>query len=350
MEVYKIYLIGVAASVISLIATIFNSNGILLFYIVSSLIVIVTSIQLSIAQHNKYNKEVINMCFDNGKINEPVVSELNAKYKKIAKVSLRILVIEAVLSLYPFVFMSYPVCMVFHKMGIWMWRFSGHSAVNWLCGISLIAILLEIWYHSITLKSSNYAMGLATEHRKILKMKEDLARSMEEEKAKKEAKKKEYRKQMSLFTSQYGSITKTIRIHNGVQAINNEIHVFESSKHIAINGNIYSFNDILSCTFTDSPRTIKGKITSETKTRTGSTLGRAIVGDIVAGPAGAIIGGSTAKKDTVYHQEEDKVVHDYTVIINVNSLTCPVIRISTGDNGTLTNEIVGLMNVVIMRK
>lgn len=128
------------------------------------------------------------------------------------------------------------------------------------------------------------------------------------------------------------------------------IFVHEHSKKVFIQGKLYDFKEIMNCTFTDSPTIIKGKVTSTTKSSTGSTVGRAIVGDIVAGPAGAIIGGTTGKKTTEFHQENDKVVHYYTVVINVDSISSPIVRIYTGSDGKLTNEIVGLMNVIIARK
>ena len=132
--------------------------------------------------------------------------------------------------------------------------------------------------------------------------------------------------------------------------LNSEIHVYESSKKVFILGKEYSFKDVISCTFSDNPRIVKGKITAVTKSKNGNVIGRAIVGDVVAGPAGAIIGGTTAKKNTEYIQEDDKTIHDYTVIINMNSIAEPIIRIHTGEDGKLTNEIVGLMRVIISRK
>jgi len=131
---------------------------------------------------------------------------------------------------------------------------------------------------------------------------------------------------------------------------NSEIHVYEKNKKVFIMGKDYSFRDIISCTFSDNPRIVKGKVTAITKSKNGNVIGRSIVGDVVAGPAGAIIGGTTAKKHTEYIQEDDKTVHDYTVIININSISEPIIRIHTGRDGKLTNEIVGLMNVIISRK
>lgn len=60
--------------------------------------------------------------------------------------------------------------------------------------------------------------------------------------------------------------------------------------------------------------------------------------------------GVTAKKSTVMNQKNDILVHDYTVIINVNSLSEPIIRIPLGDDINMVDDIVGLMNVIISRR
>ncbi len=128
------------------------------------------------------------------------------------------------------------------------------------------------------------------------------------------------------------------------------IHVHENKKQVYLKGKMYNFKDFISVTFTDSPTTIKGKTTATTRSSTGSTVGRAIVGDVIAGPAGAIIGGTTGKKTTEFHHENDRVIHDYTVVVNINSISTPILRINTGADGKTTNEIVGLINVIIARR
>jgi len=174
---------------------------------------------------------------------------------------------------------------------------------------------------------------------------ERLQKNREEElKAKTEA----YNNQMQQFLTLNGTPDKTIILEK--LDLSSEIHVYEKSKKVFVLGKEYAFKDVISCTFSDSPRIVKGKITAVTKSKNGSVIGRSIVGDVVAGPAGAIIGGVTAKKNTEYIQEDDKTIHDYTVIINMNSISDPIIRIHTGEKGRLTNEIVGLMNVIISRK
>lgn len=74
---------------------------------------------------------------------------------------------------------------------------------------------------------------------------------------------------------------------------------------------------------------------------------RAVVGDIVGGSAGAVIGGATAKKETTFTQQDDTIIHSYTIIINIKDLVKPVISINLGSNGITANEIEGLINAVI---
>ena len=182
----------------------------------------------------------------------------------------------------------------------------------------------------------------------------------EKEREKKKLKwREEKEERLKARTEEYNAIKEKFLTTNGTPDksiiierldLNSEIHVYEISKKVFILGKEYGFKDVISCTFSDNPRVIKGKITAVTKSKNGSVIGRSIVGDVVAGPAGAIIGGTTAKKHTEFHQEDDQTIHDFTVIINVNSISEPIIRIHTGRDGKLTNEIVGLMNVIIARK
>ena len=115
-------------------------------------------------------------------------------------------------------------------------------------------------------------------------------------------------------------------------------------------GKEYSCKDVLACSVSNQERIVKGNIISVTESNNGSVAGRAIIGGIIAGPAGAIIGGSTADKRTEISQDDDKVVRDYTVNITMNSIYDPIINIHTGENVKLTNEVVCLMNVIISNK
>ncbi len=124
--------------------------------------------------------------------------------------------------------------------------------------------------------------------------------------------------------------------------------IFAETKKIWILGKAYDFKDIIGCSLSDNSHIEKGKVTYETKTSTGSMLGRAVVGGVLTGGVGSVIGGATAKKNTVaVPQGFDKVIHDYTVLVNINSLTTPIVRISCGSNGGKVNDIVAIINVII---
>lgn len=203
----------------------------------------------------------------------------------------------------------------------------------WIAGVGFVIILIIAGF------SAN------------AKAKEVKAKEEEKKKREKEALEEkigQYNIDKQTFIENNGTPDKSIKIKE--YDLDSEIHVYEKSKKVFIGKKEVDFKDIMSCKFTDNPRVIKGKISSTTTSDTGSTIGRSIVGGAVAGPAGAIIGGTTSKKHTEYTQGEDKTIHDYTVIINVNSISEPIIRINTGEDGKLTNDIVGLMNVIITRK
>lgn len=181
------------------------------------------------------------------------------------------------------------------------------------------------------------------------KERKELAEQQRKEReAKIKLKTDEYSKLKQEFIDKNGEPDKTIILKE--LDINSEINVFENNKKVFILGKEYSFNEIISCQLSDNSKVVKGKITAVTKSKNGNVIGRAIVGDLVAGPAGAIIGGTTASKKTEYIQGSDKTVHDYTVIVNVDNISEPIVRIHTGGKGELTNEILGLFNIIISRK
>ena len=156
-----------------------------------------------------------------------------------------------------------------------------------------------------------------------------------------------YSASRKVLIDKYGEPTKTISLK--ASDLEQEIIAFEASKRIWICGKDFSMNDILGCSLEDNHKVIKGEVTSTTQTKNGNMVKRAVVGNILLGGAGAVIGGSTAGKTTITTQGDDTVQHDYTVIINVDSLSNPILRIHVGRDEVLANEIVGLMNVIVNR-
>ena len=93
--------------------------------------------------------------------------------------------------------------------------------------------------------------------------------------------------------------------------MNNELIVFDKAKILWLCGHKIPIDDIISFVIDDESVIQKGQITAVTSTNTGSMAGRSITGALLGGEAGAIIGGATAKKETVFKHENDKIIHDY---------------------------------------
>lgn len=152
------------------------------------------------------------------------------------------------------------------------------------------------------------------------------------------------------FAKQYGNEKLKIIDDLSLSTVNSldYLYVFQQTETLIINNNPYKFNDILDYDIEDTPTTKTGNV-STTKSNTGSMIGRAIVGDLVAGQAGAIIGGSTGKKTTIT-TGEDNLIHNYTINITINNLKKPIESINTKNDSKATSEIVSILNIILNNK
>ena len=132
--------------------------------------------------------------------------------------------------------------------------------------------------------------------------------------------------------------------------INNELIVFDKAKKLWLCGHEVSIDDINSFVIDDESTIQKGQITAVTSTDTGSMAGRSIAGALIGGEAGAIIGGATAKKQTVLKQENDKIIHDYALVVNIRDINNPMLLIKIGRNKNKAMEINALMQVIMTMK
>lgn len=153
--------------------------------------------------------------------------------------------------------------------------------------------------------------------------------------------KNEYEKKKYLLIKKYGEPDKDVIIkYRGLQS---DIMSFSNFNRIWILGHDYSMDDIIGCSLHDEQSIQQGTVSFETKVKTGNMVKRAVVG-------GLLFGGVTAKKASISKQDDDKVVHNYTVFINVNSMSNPVISVNVGKDVHKANEIVSLINVIIYNR
>lgn len=191
-----------------------------------------------------------------------------------------------------------------------------------------------------------------------------LAISSIESKSKIEAREFENSKELEKRHANWKIIYNSIILENGdptkiisitpiseVQEKPSLILVFENKNLLWINGTYIPFDQLIGCSLYDNSNKDNFPLTTTTKTDIGDMIGRAVVGGVICGEMGSIIGASTAKKEsqTVYNNSSTNTQHDYTVIINVNSISNPTIELLIGDKQRIAIDIIGLLNVIISR-
>ena len=208
-----------------------------------------------------------------------------------------------------------------------------------------------------------YLYKTREERRLKRQQREEEKARMEEErinaaKAREEERKQKIRSLKYAFVSQkheietkYGPITNEYLLPNNnyhsIPSINDCVLLLEEARIIVICNQIFNFKDIIGCSVTDDSTVEKGSIEYETTQSTSDIISRAAIGDLLWKDKGAIIAGTTAPKKTIVTQTEDKIYHDYTIIVNVNRLSSPIVRIPCKSNNALVEELIGLLNVII---
>lgn len=133
--------------------------------------------------------------------------------------------------------------------------------------------------------------------------------------------------------------------------IENSFIVFENSSTLFIENKPYHFKDIINFNVCDNSEVLySGNATSSTETKSGSMIGRAVVGGVLLGGAGAIIGGTTAKKDSITSiSQSSYTIHKYEIIITVNSLSKPSLKLEIGNNQDAMQKISSILSIIIER-
>ena len=179
------------------------------------------------------------------------------------------------------------------------------------------------------------------------KKEQDRIEKAQKQKEQQEAE-RQFKSDIEKLSKENGAIIKQFDF--GAKNIDGSIFVFAETRKIWIFGKVCNFNEIIGCNIKDDLQIEKSSVTYKTKTSTSSMLGRAIVGGVLTGGIGALVGGATARKKTVaVPSGNDKTIHDFTVVINTNDLSCPVFYVKCGADELLANELHGIINAVISK-
>lgn len=180
------------------------------------------------------------------------------------------------------------------------------------------------------------------------------ARLQEEERLKKmKIVQEQYNQYVKALIDRYGVVTRTISYKQSCYGENNikyyqDILIFQEPKIIVFGRKEYSFKDILNCSMFDKPQN-SVPISKVTRTKTGSMLGRAALGALTFGVAGAVVGAVTAKKEST---STITPTHSgsYVVKIGLKSVEKPVLTLEFGSNKSKAEEVYALMQAIIAMK
>ena len=164
----------------------------------------------------------------------------------------------------------------------------------------------------------------------------------------------DYSAALSELENNYGKATASFLIGLNDKKTSHYIYFFEDKEVISLSDEIIPFKDILGFTLNDDTKTIMTNSTyiSETKTNTGSLLGRAAVGGILLGGVGAIVGASSAQKSTTTTPvgvTTTTQLHKYTIYLNINDLSNPIREIQIGSDTKIAQTIANIFNVILSR-
>lgn len=149
----------------------------------------------------------------------------------------------------------------------------------------------------------------------------------------------------------YGTPTRTIAIQNNQGDYASQISdiiVFQQLNKIIIGKKGYNFCDIISCSLHDE-NSKNAIIAQTTRTKIGSMIGRAVVGALTFGVAGAVVGAVTAKKESTSTITPTRS-GSYIVKIGLKSVKDPVLTLEFGSDKAKAEEVYTMMQAIIAMK
>lgn len=209
----------------------------------------------------------------------------------------------------------------------------------WMCFIMGVIIIIV-----------NY-LSKRSNHDKLNKLISEEETKQAKITAKKETEKQEDERFLSELSAKLGRPVKIVfPLNNRMQ---NAFIVFPQTRSIYVASQVIPFDQLVSCEIKDDTyTTVTGTKEEVTRSSNGSTVGRAIVGSMIAGPAGAIIGGVTSKKKTEIIDNTKTITHHhYFAILYLTSAANPIVTVDCGKyTAKMAEEIKAIVTGIVSKR
>jgi len=212
-------------------------------------------------------------------------------------------------------------------------------ALNSILGIVFVLIIIVAAAFAVKKYRAN-----AKEYERVKQARRQ--RIIEESRREEQKKRAEELKLNMELEEKYGKCSKVIPFSIRLSGMYKPIRIFTETKTILLQDRPYKFEDILGAELHDDSRVVTSEGEYKTESNTLGTIGRAIVGGMVAGEAGAIVGALSGTKNDTVSPATYETIHLYTLYINVRDIDNPIVTYKMGGNYKLALEILSVINVI----
>lgn len=157
------------------------------------------------------------------------------------------------------------------------------------------------------------------------------------------------------LVKEYGEPNQIIDLNEqGEYWLDRYIMVFADAEVVYLDGEEYAFDDILMYRWIDNCKIQHGDIYGETDSAADlvDVVGRGATGAMIGDEVGAVIGVSSAPRTAHFElsQDNDTVIHDYTLVVTTKNFDAPTIKIHIGDDWESAVEVDALFARIMDRK
>ena len=126
------------------------------------------------------------------------------------------------------------------------------------------------------------------------------------------------------------------------------VAIFNESQHLMVGDKFFPFSSIIGYKLVDDKRVIHGEEVSVSSPKSGDALRTAFFA-LTNDTEWTVASAGNTRRETVTFKGDDKESHEYTLYVNIDDLSEPIVKIPIGRSADIAYELNGVMNVIVRR-